>query len=151
MATIARKSILKKGTGASNKNPTATPTRPNIRAPGGSTASAAKRRSSVPNSPPAKKPVGGPAKKKRGRPSTKSESTDQAGPTVVSLAPEVNGSHNDDEAIDDNMQYWLMKAEPESRMEKGIDVKFSIDDLAARTVPEGWDGRHCSCTSVTLS
>ena len=33
-----------------------------------------------------------------------------------------------------------MKAEPESRLEKGYDVKFSIDDLAARTEPEAWDG-----------
>ncbi|KAI6245484.1 Thymocyte nuclear protein 1 [Erysiphe necator] len=37
-------------------------------------------------------------------------------------------------------QYWLLKAEPESRLEKGVDIKFSIDDLAARTVPEPWDG-----------
>ncbi|KAH8595270.1 PUA-like domain-containing protein [Bisporella sp. PMI_857] len=37
-------------------------------------------------------------------------------------------------------QYWLMKAEPESRLEKGHDIKFSIDDLAAKTVPEPWDG-----------
>ncbi|KAJ5376783.1 hypothetical protein N7509_013669 [Penicillium cosmopolitanum] len=36
--------------------------------------------------------------------------------------------------------YWLMKAEPESRMEKGVDVKFSIDDLAAADKPEPWDG-----------
>ena len=36
--------------------------------------------------------------------------------------------------------YWLMKAEPESRIEKGKDVKFSIDDLEAATEPEGWDG-----------
>ena len=36
--------------------------------------------------------------------------------------------------------YWLMKAEPESRIEKGKDVKFSIDDLEAAKVPEGWDG-----------
>lgn len=41
----------------------------------------------------------------------------------------------------DETQYWLMKAEPQSRMEKGIDVKFSIDDLASRTEPEGWDGK----------
>ena len=40
--------------------------------------------------------------------------------------------------------YWLMKAEPESRMEKGKDVKFSIDDLAARTEPEAWDGMRRS-------
>ncbi|TVY18373.1 Thymocyte nuclear protein 1 [Lachnellula arida] len=36
-------------------------------------------------------------------------------------------------------QYWLMKAEPESRFEKGKDIKFSIDDLAAKTEPEPWD------------
>lgn len=33
-----------------------------------------------------------------------------------------------------------MKAEPESRFENGVDVKFSIDDLAAATEPEPWDG-----------
>lgn len=33
-----------------------------------------------------------------------------------------------------------MKAEPESRLEKGHDVKFSIDDLAAKAEPEPWDG-----------
>ncbi|KIV94597.1 hypothetical protein PV10_02349 [Exophiala mesophila] len=44
------------------------------------------------------------------------------------------------EGIDQDIQYWLMKAEPESRIEKGHDVKFSIDDLAAKSEPEGWDG-----------
>ncbi|KAF4635136.1 hypothetical protein G7Y89_g2956 [Cudoniella acicularis] len=37
-------------------------------------------------------------------------------------------------------QYWLMKAEPETRLEKGHDVRFSIDDLASKTGPEPWDG-----------
>ncbi|KAK5657534.1 hypothetical protein OQA88_3107 [Cercophora sp. LCS_1] len=36
--------------------------------------------------------------------------------------------------------YWLLKAEPETRLENGIDVSFSIDDLASKTVPEPWDG-----------
>ncbi|KAI1973879.1 hypothetical protein LOZ53_003225 [Ophidiomyces ophidiicola] len=36
--------------------------------------------------------------------------------------------------------YWLMKAEPESRLEKGVDVKFSIDDLREAKEPEPWDG-----------
>ncbi|KAI9500811.1 hypothetical protein GGI25_006215 [Coemansia spiralis] len=39
------------------------------------------------------------------------------------------------------VQYWLMKAEPDSRIVKGIDVKFSIDDLCnmkGSTSP--WDG-----------
>ncbi|PVH87926.1 DUF55-domain-containing protein [Cadophora sp. DSE1049] len=39
-------------------------------------------------------------------------------------------------------QYWLLKAEPESRIEKGKDIKFSIDDLAAKTEPEPWDARN---------
>jgi hypothetical protein len=34
-----------------------------------------------------------------------------------------------------------MKAEPESRIEKGKDVKFSIDDLKACAEPEAWDGK----------
>src|ERR1700760_3875974 len=33
-----------------------------------------------------------------------------------------------------------MKAEPESRIEKGKDVKFSIDDLMKVTEPEPWTG-----------
>jgi len=37
-----------------------------------------------------------------------------------------------------------MKAEPESRLEKGHDIKFSIDDLAAKTEPEPWDGMSMS-------
>ncbi|KOS20107.1 Thymocyte nuclear protein 1 [Escovopsis weberi] len=40
----------------------------------------------------------------------------------------------------DGEWYWLMKAEPETRYENGIDVRFSIDDLRSRTKPEGWDG-----------
>jgi len=38
-------------------------------------------------------------------------------------------------------QYWLLKAEPESRLERGHDVKFSIDDLALKKAPEPWDGK----------
>lgn len=44
---------------------------------------------------------------------------------------------------EDNLEgrsYWLMKAEPETRMEKGKDMKFSIDDLKACKEPAGWDG-----------
>jgi hypothetical protein len=37
--------------------------------------------------------------------------------------------------------YWLLKAEPEPRFENGVDVSFSIDDLAAKTEPEPWDGK----------
>uniref|UniRef100_A0A8C3WBT7 Thymocyte nuclear protein 1 n=1 Tax=Catagonus wagneri TaxID=51154 RepID=A0A8C3WBT7_9CETA len=37
--------------------------------------------------------------------------------------------------------YWLMKSEPESRLEKGVDVKFSIEDLKAQPRQTTcWDG-----------
>ncbi|KAI9331669.1 thymocyte nuclear protein 1 [Zopfochytrium polystomum] len=45
---------------------------------------------------------------------------------------ETEPSHSD-------VRYFLMKAEPESRLEKGKDVKFSIDDLAA-VGHSSWDG-----------
>lgn len=41
----------------------------------------------------------------------------------------------------DGEMFYLFKSEPESRIEKGVDMKFSIDDLAAS--PNGtaeWDG-----------
>ena len=86
------------------------------------------------------------SKKKPGRkPKTKIEAPDED--EVDGLETEtdyVNGVTNTVDAdvkIDEDAQYWLMKAEPDSRMEKGIDVKFSIDDLATRAEPEGWDGR----------
>ena len=60
-----------------------------------------------------------------------SNSADQKpGPVTEATAQETTGR-----------SYWLMKAEPESRLEKGVDVKFSIDDLAAAQIPEAWDGR----------
>jgi predicted RNA-binding protein with PUA-like domain len=36
-------------------------------------------------------------------------------------------------------RFWLMKAEPTSRIENGHDVKFSIDDLK-RLGSDCWDG-----------
>ena len=51
---------------------------------------------------------------------------------------------------DDGRQYWLMKAEPNSRIENGVDVKFSIDDLMKAKEPEGWDGMR-ACVSQELS
>ncbi|PNP54595.1 hypothetical protein THARTR1_05152 [Trichoderma harzianum] len=47
---------------------------------------------------------------------------------------------NPDAPRHDGEWYWLMKAEPETRYENGIDVRFSIDDLRAKEKPEGWDG-----------
>ncbi|XP_027424502.1 thymocyte nuclear protein 1-like isoform X2 [Zalophus californianus] len=37
--------------------------------------------------------------------------------------------------------YWLMKSEPKSRLEKGVDVKFSLEDLKAQPKQKAcWDG-----------
>lgn len=55
-----------------------------------------------------------------------------------------NGSDWDVVDEDEGKQYWLMKAEPDSRVENGVDVKFSIDDLMNAKVPEGWDGEDQS-------
>jgi hypothetical protein len=60
--------------------------------------------------------------------------------------PKANGdaadkAPNGTAAAEGERYYWLLKAEPESRLENGVDVKFSIDDLAAKTEPEPWDGR----------
>jgi hypothetical protein len=52
----------------------------------------------------------------------------------------VNESDWNEGHEDDGKQYWLMKAEPDSRIENGVDVKFSIDDLRNAKEPEGWDG-----------
>ncbi|RIA97052.1 PUA-like domain-containing protein [Glomus cerebriforme] len=52
----------------------------------------------------------------------------------------INSLESMNEQIE-NLQYWLMKAEPDSRIVKGKDVKFSINDLA--DMPDGvsqWDG-----------
>ncbi|KAK2871784.1 hypothetical protein FQN49_002824 [Arthroderma sp. PD_2] len=81
-----------------------------------------------------------PAKNGRHSKSNATATMDEA--AVVNEATKDTGSKladNDDEAKG-GRSYWLMKAEPETRLEKGVDVRFSIDDLRAATEPEGWDG-----------
>ncbi|KAF7538211.1 hypothetical protein G7Z17_g12688 [Cylindrodendrum hubeiense] len=62
----------------------------------------------------------------------------------VSEGPDIDSipAQNPDAPKHDGEWYWLMKAEPETRMENGIDVRFSIDDLRAKEKPEGWDARN---------
>ncbi|PNY26905.1 Thymocyte nuclear protein 1, partial [Tolypocladium capitatum] len=64
------------------------------------------------------------------------------GSRAVSEDPDVDSlpAVNPDAPRHDGEWYWLMKAEPETRFENGVDVRFSIDDLRAKTKPEGWDG-----------
>lgn len=61
---------------------------------------------------------------------------------AVSEDPDIDAipATNPDAPRHDGEWYWLMKAEPETRFENGIDVRFSIDDLRAKEKPEGWDG-----------
>eukprot|EP00172_Hildenbrandia_rubra_P001906 Plantae.Rhodophyta-Hildenbrandia_rubra.ctg25351.p1 GENE.Plantae.Rhodophyta-Hildenbrandia_rubra.ctg25351~~Plantae.Rhodophyta-Hildenbrandia_rubra.ctg25351.p1 ORF type:complete len:213 (+),score=50.22 Plantae.Rhodophyta-Hildenbrandia_rubra.ctg25351:125-763(+) len=53
---------------------------------------------------------------------------------------------------DDGPKYYLMKSEPDSRIHKGIDMKFSIDDLAAlENQTDHWDGvRNHEAKNVML-
>lgn len=79
-------------------------------------------------------------KRGRGRP-RKNLAFDGAADTAES---QPSSSTESEPKEDTDRSYWLMKAEPESRLEKGVDVKFSIDDLAAADKPEPWDGVFAS-------
>lgn len=70
----------------------------------------------------------------RGRPRKNPVPNEEAEITESKVAPAANV------IPETGRSFWLMKAEPESRLEKGKDVKFSIDDLAAAEAPEPWDG-----------
>jgi hypothetical protein len=52
-----------------------------------------------------------------------------------------SATNEDKDAIDKNgeCRYFLIKSEPDSRIENDVDVKFSIDDLQAKGVSP-WDG-----------
>ena len=89
---------------------------------------------------------------KRGRPATtttdKEETISEGASTVLvdiplREKPAGNAEAEEKAQVNDEGEgpaYYLMKAEPESRIEKGKDVKFSINDLKAAKEPEGWDG-----------
>lgn len=79
---------------------------------------------------------------KKAKPSARARVVDGHAAAAASSGPVKEGER----------QYWLMKAEPESRIENGVDVAFSIDHLAAKKAPEPWDGAyltaHCFHVSV---
>ena len=56
----------------------------------------------------------------------------------------------EDAQASEERQYWLMKAEPETRIERGHDISFSIDDLADRSSPEPWDGKSLPVSSPAM-
>ncbi|CAJ2509667.1 Uu.00g146930.m01.CDS01 [Anthostomella pinea] len=94
-----------------------------------SSAKETKTRQPKPQKPKAKKEDVQPTPKLQAR------TTKPAKAQVSAAKPETNDTTGSSERW-----YWLMKAEPETRLENGTDVKFSIDDLASRTEPEPWDG-----------
>lgn len=79
-----------------------------------------------------------PAKK----PAAKEAKESSTGSRAMSPDPPISSipRTNPDAPRHDGEWYWLMKAEPETRIENGVDVRFSIDDLRSKTEPEGWDG-----------
>lgn len=58
----------------------------------------------------------------------------------VSVPPAAPTSESNRDADGNQEVFWLLKAEPLPRYENGINVAFSIDDLAACTKPEPWGG-----------
>ena len=77
---------------------------------------------------------------------SKEGSNAKASSRAASEDPDIDSipTTNPDAPRHDGQWYWLMKAEPETRIENGVDVKFSIDDLEAKNEPEGWDGEFSS-------
>lgn len=84
-------------------------------------------------------PTGGKRGRPKKNPETNGVDASGEGESTGAKKPE-SPAKLEYEADEDGRHYWLMKAEPESRLEKGVDVKFSIDDLKAATEPEPWDG-----------
>ncbi|XP_003472592.1 thymocyte nuclear protein 1 [Cavia porcellus] len=81
----------------------------------------------------------GPDKKGLSGKRTKTENSNELSALVEnSNAQTTSDSKNHGQNLSN---YWLMKTEPESRLEKGVDVKFSIEDLKAEPEQTAcWDG-----------
>lgn len=80
------------------------------------------------------------SKKAKSKASTSQTDATVPEPAADSKSSQAVPDRNPEAPRHDGEWYWLMKAEPESRFENGIDVRFSIDDLRAKKEPEGWDG-----------
>ncbi|KAK7418154.1 hypothetical protein QQX98_004129 [Neonectria punicea] len=91
-----------------------------------------------------KKPTKKPAKSARNSDSEEAKDTANALEPSPAVSEDLDvdsiPTRNPNAPKHDGEWYWLMKAEPETRLENGHDVRFSIDDLRAKKKPEGWDG-----------
>ncbi|XP_021574014.1 thymocyte nuclear protein 1 isoform X3 [Carlito syrichta] len=80
-----------------------------------------------------------PDKKRLSGKRTKTENSGEASPQVENSSPQNTSSS--EICVKNLSRYWLMKSEPESRIEKGVDVKFGIEDLKAQPKHTTcWDG-----------
>jgi predicted RNA-binding protein with PUA-like domain len=61
-------------------------------------------------------------------------------PSKTTAAPAATSNDSNRDADGNQEVFWLLKAEPLPRYENGVNVAFSIDDLAACTEPEPWGG-----------
>ncbi|KAJ8116492.1 hypothetical protein OPT61_g2099 [Boeremia exigua] len=82
-----------------------------------------------------------PPSKKSARSAPESKSVEAATKPSRMNAPPATSSDESNRDADGNQEiFWLLKAEPLPRYENGVNVAFSIDDLAACTKPEPWGG-----------
>ncbi|XP_048836390.1 thymocyte nuclear protein 1 [Brienomyrus brachyistius] len=89
-----------------------------------------------------------PKKRARGRPAKSAETTPDQETEIrrkktqkSKCAGKEEGANRDAAVGKAAYCHWLMKSEPESRFENGVDVKFGIEDLKALPSQTGcWDG-----------
>jgi predicted RNA-binding protein with PUA-like domain len=85
--------------------------------------------------PPPKK-----AAKSKRQPPKAPASTSTSTITAKAIPPPTPTNETNRDSNGDQEVFWLLKAEPLPRYENGVNVAFSIDDLAACTTPEPWSG-----------
>lgn len=81
-----------------------------------------------------------PSPKKRRKEAPAAKHKDKAGQPAQSSSSLSSSDTSNRDAQGNQQVFWLLKAEPLPRYENGVNVAFSIDDLAACTEPEPWSG-----------
>ncbi|KAH7408524.1 PUA-like domain-containing protein [Phaeosphaeria sp. MPI-PUGE-AT-0046c] len=94
------------------------------------------RTDAVEKSAPPSKKASKPEEKSVTAPKPNSSSTTSVKPTL----PPISISESNRTPEGEQEVFWLLKAEPLPRYENGVNVAFSVDDLAACTKPEPWSG-----------
>jgi hypothetical protein len=136
----APKGNIKRGSGRPRKSPTPTPaSSASIKKPAGRPPKIAthveispKRRGRPPSKvtrakSPSKEATGVPSKSNgtRGRPAADATSV-PPGDSTSAVVGEAEWEQSEEEEINEERQFWLMKAEPDSRIENGHEMKFSV-------------------------